>query len=161
MQLPTRAPGRPPTPGWPPGDDPLVWAWALGSYAPSLVAWGLGVPFWVPGFGAEAYQGTNPLVWMSVMPLLGLALATRRSAPFQVTVWLQLAVGIGLMLTLLQVPRAMFAVGQPYTGLEDVSYYELMLSFGLAFAAAAIAIGGVAYLLRLKLGVDAVRARAR
>ena len=161
MKIPTRAPRPTPTPSWPPSDDRRVWTWVFGSYGPSLVAWGLGVPFWVPGFGPEAYQGTSPLVWMSVMPLLGLALATRRSAPFQVTVWLQLVVGIGLMLSLLQLPRAMFAVGEPYSGLEDVSYHELMLSFGLAFAAGAVALGGGAYLLRLKLGVDAARARAR
>jgi hypothetical protein len=160
MQLPTPAPRRPPIPGWPP-DDPKVWAWVFASFVPSGIAWLLGVPFWVPSPGVETYLGTNPLLWMGAMSLLGLALALRHSALFQLALWLELVVGVALMLSLLQVPQAIFAVGAAYSGLEDVTYYELVPSFGLAFAAGAIGLGGVAYLLRLKLGIDASRARAR
>lgn len=126
----------------------MVWTWVFGAYVPSVLAWLLGLPFWVHGPGAGPFRATNPLTWMSVLPLLGLALATRRRAPFQVALWLQLGVGLLLMLSLLEAPRAVFAVGDVGAGLGEASYVGVVGSYALAFAAGAISTGLGAYLLR-------------
>ncbi len=145
---------------WPPSDDVRVWAWMFAAYVPSIVAWLLGVPFWVHGPGAGPFRATNPLTWTSVLPLLGLALYVRRAPPFQVALWIQLVVGALLMLTLLEAPRALLSVGVVGSGLGRAGYVDVMLAYALAFAAGALSLGFGAYLLRRKASVDAARARS-
>ena len=134
---------------WPPEGDPRVWAGiALGGALPTL-AWALDAPFlW--GMSERGFVGTDPMAWAVLQPVLALAMWLRSGPPFSLAMWLQLPIGLALMFSLLQAPAAFVGAGHA-RGLEGLGYYELGLSYALAFATGAVFTGLSAYLLRLSL----------
>ena len=90
------------------------------------------------------------MAWAVLQPVLAAAMWLRSGPPFSVAMWLQLLAGLALMFSLLQAPAAFVGVGQA-RGLADLSYFELGISYALAFATGAVFTGLAAYLLRLGL----------
>jgi hypothetical protein len=138
-------------PAWPPVDDRGLWRWIVVAHALPLVAWAIGVAFWVHGVGVGPFRPTSPITWMVGEPLLALALYLGRARPFAIAVIVQAIAGLVLIGTLLQAPEAFLNAGRPGSGVEEMTYLTLGIATLFATGTGRAFVGQAAYVLRLSL----------